>query len=121
MQVGVAFVAGAVAALVVQGLLVGGLLATQSYDPILLNPDKELSTDGVSMAMICGEGRTPEGRGSEVLANMPAGGDQGAWSRGRGVRGDCVVWYHHGPGYNAHAHEACLKGCDHDWLERRLR
>ena len=107
--------------LALEVLLMVTLLSMQSYDPILLNPDEELSTDGVSMVVLCGQGHTPEGRGSEVLANMPPDGDRGAWTRGRTVRGDCSVWYHHDALYNPHAHEACLIGCDHDLLERWLR
>jgi len=112
---------GAVGMLALQVLLIGGLLSTQSYDPIILNPDKNLSGDGISMAMFCGEGHTPEGRGSEVLQKMPPDGNGGAWSRGRTVRGNCDIWYHHNLFYNPHAHEACLVGCDHDLLERWLR
>jgi hypothetical protein len=92
-----------------------------SLDPILLNPDSELSEDGVSMVVLCGEGNTPEGRGSGVLEKMPPDGDVGTWTRGRTVRGNCGIWYHHNFLYKPHAHEACLIGCDHDWLERRLR
>jgi hypothetical protein len=112
---------GAVGMLALQVLLVGGLLSMQSLDPILLNPDKELSEDGVSMAMLCGEGQTPGGRGSEVLEKMASDGDIGAWTRGRTVRGNCDIWYHHSIMYNPQALETCLIGCDHDWLERRLR
>jgi hypothetical protein len=112
---------GAVGMLALQVLLVGGLLSMQSLDPILLNPDKELSEDGVSMAMLCGEGQTPGGRGSEVLEKMASDGDIGAWTRGRTVLGNCDIWYHHSIMYNPQALETCLIGCDHDWLERRLR
>ncbi len=73
------------------------------------------------MVMLCGKGHTPGGRGSEVLEKMSPDGDVGAWTRGRTVRGDCDIWYHHNLTYNPHASESCLIGCDHDWLERRLR
>jgi len=75
----------------------------------------------VSMVVLCGQGHTPEGRGSEVLSKIPPDGDVGAWTRGRTVRGSCAVWYHHNLAYNSHAHEACWIGCDHDLLERWLR
>ena len=50
---------GAVGVLALQALLIGGLLSMDSLDPILLNPDKELSENGISMVMLCGEGQTP--------------------------------------------------------------
>jgi hypothetical protein len=112
---------GAVGMLAFQVLLVGGYYAAGSTGPLLLRPDSGLQEDGVSMVMLCGEGHTPEGRGSKVLEKMPPDGDVGAWSRGRTVLGRCSIWYHHHILYNPHAHEACLIGCDHDWLERRLR
>jgi hypothetical protein len=37
------------------------------------------------MVMLCGEGHTPQGRGSEVLSKMPPDGDVGAWTRGATV------------------------------------
>ncbi len=118
----VGLLVGVVGVLAFQAFLALGLLSAQSYDPIILNPDKELSNNGVSMVMLCGEkGLTPQGRGSEVLSSMPPDGDVGAWSRGRTVRGNCDTWYHHNVLYNPHTHEACLIGCDHDFLERRLR
>jgi hypothetical protein len=114
---------GAVGILALQVVLALGILSMDSVDPVLLNPDEELSSDGVSMVMLCGEASeaTPEGRGSKVLEEMPPDGDLGAWTRGRTVRGNCSIWYHHSILYNPHANETCLVGCDHDWLERRLR
>jgi hypothetical protein len=112
---------GAVGVLALQALLIGGLLSMDSLDPILLNSDKELSEDGVSMVMLCGEGQTPEGRGSGVLEKMAPDGDVGAWTRGRTLRGDCDIWYHHNLSYNPLARETCLIGCDHDLLERLLQ
>jgi hypothetical protein len=114
---------GAVGVLALQVVLVGAYLAVDSQDPILLNPESgSLEDDGLTMVMLCGEGLTPEGRGSEVLSKMPPDGDIGAWSRGRALRGDsCDIWYHHNVFYNPHAYEECSVGCDHDWLERRLR
>ena len=114
---------GAVGVLALQVLLVGAYLAVDSQDPIILNPESgSLEEDGLSMVMLCEEGHTPEGRGSEVLSKMPPDGDIGGWERGRTLRGDsCYIWYHHNVFYNPHAYEECLIGCDHDWLERRLR
>src|SRR5829696_4194202 len=113
---------GAVGVLALQALLVVGYLAVSRYDPIVLNPDRgRLDDSGVTMVMFCGEGRTPRGRGSEVLEKVPPNGDVGSWSRGRTVRGNCDIWYHHNLAYNPLAWETCLIGCDHDWLERRLR
>ncbi len=94
---------GAVGLLALQALLVGAYLAVDSQDPFILNPESgSLEEDGLTMVMLCGEGRTPEGRHSEVLEKMPAGGDIGGWSRGRTVRGDCDIWYHHNMLYNPH-------------------
>ena len=107
---------GAVGVLALQALLVLGVLSMDSVDPIILNPDEELSNDGVMMAVFCGEYS-----GSGVLNGVPPDGESGAWSRGRTVRGNCDIWYHHNVLYNPHAIEECLIGCDHDWLERRLR
>jgi hypothetical protein len=61
---------GAVGMLALQALLVGGLLSIDS----LLNPDDDLSKDGISMVMLCGDGMTPGGTGSEVLDKMPPTG-----------------------------------------------
>jgi hypothetical protein len=113
--------AGAVGMLAVQALLIGGYYALGSQGPLLLRPDSLPDQEGVMMAVLCGEGRTPQGRGSAVLEAMPPNGNVGAWSRGRTIRGGCSIWYHHSILYNPSAHEACLIGCDHDWLERRLR
>jgi hypothetical protein len=112
---------GVVGVLALQGLLGWGLLSMDSLDPVLLNPDQELNEDGITMVMLCGEGRTPLGRRSGLLEKMPPDGGSFAWSRGRTLRGNCDIWYHHGPLYNPLANETCLVGCDHDWLERRLR
>ena len=119
----VAFLVGVVGVLALQVLVIGGLLSMDSLDPLLLNPDKELSEDGVSMVMLCGEASdaTPQGRNSGVLEKMPPDGDVGAWTRGRTLRGNCDIWYHHTIFYNPHANETCWIGCDHDLLERLLR
>jgi hypothetical protein len=114
---------GAVGVLALQVLLVGGVLSMDSVDPILLNPDKELSNDGVSMVMLCGEASeaTPEGRGSKVLEEMPL---TETWARGRGggrYGAIATSGTHHNILYNPHAIEECWIGCDHDYLERRLR
>jgi len=98
---------GAIGMLALQALLVLGYLAVDSQDPILLNPESgSLEEDGLTMVMLCGEGHTPEGRGSEVLSKMPPDGDMGGWSRGRALRGEaslCDIWYHHNVFYNPHA------------------
>jgi len=113
---------GVVGVLALQALLVGGYLAVDSQDPIILNPESgSLQTDGVTMIMFCGENNNLSGSGSGVLDKVPPDGYAGAWTRGRTLRGDCNVFYHHSLAYNPHAHEACLIGCDHDWLERLLR
>jgi hypothetical protein len=113
---------GVVGVIALQVLLVGAYLAVDSQDPILLDPESgSLEQDGLTMVMLCGEGRTPEGRGSEVLSKMPPDGDLGGWSRGRTIRGNCDIWDHHNMLYNPHAYEECLIGCDHDFLERLLR
>jgi len=116
------FLLGVVGVLALQVLLILVVLSDGSINSIILNPDDELSNDGVSMVMFCSEdGITPGGRGSEVLDKMPPDGDVGAWTRGRTVRRGCDIWYHHDPFYNPHAIEECWIGCDHDLLERRLR
>jgi hypothetical protein len=86
---------GAVGVLALQALLVALYLAASQYDPIVLNPERgRLDDSGVTMVMFCGEGRTPQGRGSGVLEKVPPNGDVGSWSRGRTVRGVCDIWYH---------------------------
>ncbi len=113
---------GALGMLALQVVLVLGYLVVDSQDPFILNPDSgSLEEDGLTMVMFCGDGHTPAGRRSGVLQNMPPDGYIGKWTRGRTLRGDCDIWYHHNVFYNPLAHESCLIGCDHDWLERRLR
>ena len=91
------FLLGAIATLVLQVALVGGYLVVSGGDSFLLNPNSHiLDKDGIGMAMLCGKGMTPEGRGSEVLNNMPPDGDLGPWYRGRTVQGDCNIFYHYG-------------------------
>ena len=107
---------GAVGVLALQVLLVGGYFAANSQGPIILHPDSELAESGVTMAMFCGGGS-----GSGVLDKVPAGEDLGPWTKGRTMRGDCDIWYHHSLLYNPHAHESCLVGCDHDLFEWLLR
>jgi hypothetical protein len=94
---------GALGMLALEVLLVGGYLAASSQDPFILNPNSgSLEEDGITMVMLCGQGHTPEGRLSEVLSKMPPDGDIGGWSRGRTLRGDCGIWYHHNIFYNPH-------------------
>ena len=107
---------GAVGVLALQVLLVGGYFTVNSQGPIILHPDSDLAESGVIMAMFCGGGS-----GSRALDKVPAGEDLGPWTKGRTMRGDCDIWYHLSLLYNSHAHESCLVGCDHDFLERLLR
>jgi hypothetical protein len=113
---------GAVGVIALQVLLVGAYLAVDSQDPIILNPESgSLQENGVTMLMFCGQNSTLDGSGSGVLDNVPPDGDVGAWTKGRTVQGDCDIWYHHSLLYNPHSNEACLVGCENDWLERRFR
>ena len=52
--------------------------------------------DGVMMTVICGQ----KGSGKEMLDKLPAKGRYDSWSRGRTIRGDCDIWYHHSPPYS---------------------
>jgi hypothetical protein len=65
---------GAVGMLALQALLIGGLLSMDSLDSILLNPDDDLSKDGISVVMLCRDGMPPGDTGSEVLDKMPPTG-----------------------------------------------
>jgi|SRR5215216_2457024 len=87
---------GAVLMLALQVLLVLGYLALSFNDPFLLDLPGGVNPNGIAMVMLCGKGMTPEGRGSEVLNNMPPDGDLGPWYRGRTVQGDCNIFYHYG-------------------------
>jgi len=87
---------GMVGVLALQVLLVFGYLALNVNDPFILDPAGGVNPHGVAMVMLCGEGITPEGRGSEVLNNMPPDGDLGPWYRGRTVGGGCNIFYHYG-------------------------
>ena len=51
------------------------------------------------MVMYCGESNV-----REELDKVPPDGGLGPWTRGRTIRGDCHIWYHH----NARCHT-----CDH--------
>lgn len=91
------FLLGVIAVLAFQVVLVGGYLVVSGGDSFLLNPSNHiLDNNGIAVVMLCGKGMTPEGRGSEVLNNMPPDGDHGPWYRGRTVQGDCNVFYHYG-------------------------
>jgi len=85
---------GAVGVVALQALLVVVFLAVNRAEPLVLNPERPLDLSGVAMVMFCGEGRTPQDRGSGVLEKVPPNGDVGSWSRGRTVRGECDIWYH---------------------------
>src|SRR5215208_210247 len=90
---------GAVGVIALQVLLVLGYLALNVNNPFILDPDDGVNPHGIAMVMLCGKGMTPEGRGSEVLNNMPPDGDLGPWYRGRTVptpEGDCNIFYHYG-------------------------
>jgi hypothetical protein len=82
---------GAVGVLALQVVLVGGYLAVNRQDPIILNPDRGLDENGITMVMYCGEGSD-----REELDKVPPDGALGPWSRGRTIRGDCDIWYHDG-------------------------
>ena len=119
-----AVLVGMIGMLALQALLVGGYLAVDSQDPIILNPESgSLQPDGVRMVMLCGG--SSEAKGVAIakrsLEKVPPDGAVGAWTRGRTLQGDCDIWYHHSLQYNPHSHEACIVGCDNDFLERRLR
>ena len=90
---------GAVGMLALQVVLVLWYLAASSQDPIILNPDRgNLLENGIAMAMVCGES-------SGVLDKVPPNGeDAGPWTRGRTVRGDCNIYYHHDTYYHACFH-----------------
>jgi hypothetical protein len=62
---------GAVGVLALQALLVVGFPAVNRANRIVLNPESPLDLSGIAMVMFCGEGRTPQGRGSGVLEKMP--------------------------------------------------
>jgi len=91
-----ALLQGAVGVIVLEVLLVMGYLALSFNDPFILDPPGGISPNGIAIVMLCGKGMTPEGRGSEVLNNMPPDGDHGPWYRGQTVRGDCNIFYHYG-------------------------
>jgi len=80
--------------LALQALLIVGYLAVSEQDPIILDPDRGgLAETGVVMAAYCGYDS-----GKEMLDGIPDG-DLGSWTKGRTVRGDCTIWYHHGALY----------------------
>jgi hypothetical protein len=81
---------GAVGVIVVQAILVWGYLAVNQQDPIILNPDRRLDENGAAMIMFCGDGSD-----KEMLDQVPPDKELGPWTRGRTIRGDCDIWYHH--------------------------
>jgi hypothetical protein len=86
---------GAVGALILSALLVSGYLWLARDNLIILSLDRgALVEDGVMMTMVCGKGS-----GKEVLDKVPLNGSLGPWTKGRTVRGDCDIWYHHTPNY----------------------
>ena len=66
----VAFLVGAIWVLLAKVLSVGDYFAVGIQDPIRLRPDSKMDEDGITMAMLCGEGHSPKGRGSKVLEEM---------------------------------------------------
>jgi hypothetical protein len=66
----VAFLVGAIWVLLAKVLSVGGHFAVGIRDPIHLRPNSKLDEDDITVAMLCGEGHTPQGRGSKVLEEM---------------------------------------------------
>jgi hypothetical protein len=84
---------GAVGVIVVQVILVWGYLLVNGSDPIILNPDRRIDQNGPSVLIVCGPGD------DRRLTKSVEGGEYGIWTRGRTVRGDCDVWYHHKVGY----------------------
>jgi hypothetical protein len=83
---------GAVGVIVVQVLLVWGYLAVNTQDPFILNPDRKLDENGVAMVMLCDSSAD---NGREVLTKVPPDKELGPWTRGRTIRGECDIWYHH--------------------------
>jgi hypothetical protein len=81
----------AVGMLALQLVLVGVYLAVNRQDPIILNPDRGLDDNGITMVMFCGQGSD-----REELDKVPPDGNFGPWSRGRTIRGNCDIWYHDG-------------------------
>ena len=114
---------GALGMLGLQVVLVGGYLAASGQDPFILTPNSgSLQENGVTMVMLCGDNNTISDRPiGEVLDKVPPDGHVDAWTRGRTLRGNCNVFYHHSLLYNPHSNEACLVGCENDFLARRLR
>ena len=65
-----AFLVGATWVLLAEVLLVGSYFAVGIQDPIRLRPNTKLDEDGITMAILCGEGHTAQGKGSKVLKEM---------------------------------------------------
>jgi hypothetical protein len=90
------FLMGAVAALLLSALLVSGYLFVSKENRIVLILDSgALVENGVMMTMFCGKGS-----GKELLDKVPPDGNVGPWTKGRTVRGDCDIWYHHTERYS---------------------
>ena len=82
---------GAIGALVLSALLVSGYLWLARENLIILSLDRgALVKNGVMLATYCGKGS-----GKEMLDKVPPDGSSGPWTKGRTVRGDCDIWYHH--------------------------
>ena len=84
------FLVGMLVLLAALVLLIWGYLAVNQQDPIILNPDRRLDENGAAMIMFCGDGS-----GKEMLDQVPPDKELGPWTRGRTIRGDCDIWYHH--------------------------
>jgi hypothetical protein len=66
----VAFLVRAIWVLLAKVLSVGDYFAVGIQDPIRLRPNTKLDEDGITMAILCGEGHTAQGKGSKVLKEM---------------------------------------------------
>jgi hypothetical protein len=87
---------GAAGAFILSALLVSGYLWLARDNLIILSLDRgALVENGVMMAMVCGDGS-----GKELLDKAPPDGNVGPWTKGRTVRGDCDIWYHHTERYS---------------------
>ena len=90
---GMRIVLGALGVLTVQVLLIWAYLLVNGSDPIILNPDRRLDKNGPTALIACGPGD------DRAITRTVEGGEYGIWTRGRTVRGDCDIWYHHEVGY----------------------
>ena len=72
-------------------LLVSGYLWLTRNNLIIQSLDRgALDKNGVMMATYCGSGS-----GNKMLDKIPPDGSSGVWTKGRTIRGNCDIWYHH--------------------------